>query len=106
LGREAAARTEELIRGAKRVTYLPDQNDRYGRLLAHVFIDGRLLAVDLIREGLAYETVSHYGDNGYPEIADAILKAAKNAPEPAFEPPYVWRQKHRIETAPADSLSE
>ncbi|MBN1825174.1 MAG: thermonuclease family protein [Candidatus Eisenbacteria bacterium] len=98
-GREAAARAEELIRAAKRVTYLPYQNDHYGRLLAHLFIDGDLLGVTLIEEGLAYETVSHYGDNGFPEIAAALLAAAERAPEPRFIPPHEWRQEHRKEPA-------
>jgi hypothetical protein len=62
-----------------------------------VFVDGDLLAVKLIREGLAYETVSHYGDNGYPKIGEAILRAAEETPAPPFEPPYLWRQEHRTE---------
>ncbi|MBM3320887.1 MAG: thermonuclease family protein [Candidatus Eisenbacteria bacterium] len=98
-GREAAARTEELLRKAKRVTYLPHQNDRYGRLLAHVFIDGELLAIPLIRESLAYETISHYGDSGFPEIAAAILDAAREAPKPPFDPPHIWRRENRREPA-------
>jgi micrococcal nuclease len=104
-GREAAARTEKLIRGAKRVTYIPYRKDRYDRMLAHVFIDGKLLAAPLIREGLAYETISHYGDNGFPEIAKAILEAAEGAPKPRFDPPFQWRRDHRREpaAAPADS---
>lgn len=97
-GREAAARAEELMRAAKRITYLPSKNDRYGRLLAHLFIDGELLGVKLIEEGLAYETISHYGDGGFPEIAAALLAAAERAPEPRFMPPYKWRQEHRKET--------
>ncbi|MFH1681577.1 MAG: thermonuclease family protein [Candidatus Eisenbacteria bacterium] len=98
-GREAAAFTERTLRRAKRITYLPYQNDRYGRLLAHVFVDGELLAVRLIREGLAYESITHYGDNGFPEIAAAILKAAKESPKPAFESPHTWRREHRREPA-------
>ena len=94
-GRAAAARTEELIRAADRVTYLPYQNDRYGRLLAHIFIDDDLLGVRLLEEGLAYETISHYGDNGFPTLAALLLKAAKNGPKPEFKPPHIWRQEHR-----------
>lgn len=104
-GPEAAARAEELMRAADRITYLPFQNDRYGRLLAHVFIDGELLGVKLIEEHLAYETVSHYGDNGWPAIAEAILKAAKEAGDPPFRPPFEWRRENRVET-PEVSESE
>ncbi len=98
-GREASARAEELMRQAGRVSYIPFQNDQYGRLLAHLFIDNELLGVTLIREGLAYETISHYGDNGFPELAARILKAADNAPEPSFKPPHIWRRENRTEPA-------
>jgi len=95
-GRQAAQLTLELLKGAKTVEYLPFQLDKYGRLLAHVFVDGELLSVHLIRAGLAYETVSFYGDNGFPGLAQSILQAAKESPRPAFEKPYLWRRRHQI----------
>ncbi len=94
-GREASAMAEKLFNEAQTVEYIPCSRDKYGRTLAHVFLDGELLAVKMIRLGLAYETVSFYGDNGYPELAEQILKAAREGPEPAFEPPYKWRKKQR-----------
>ena len=94
-GRKAAAMTISILRKAKIVEYVPFQNDKYGRLLAHVFVDGRLLAVLLVRAGLAYETVSYYGNNGFPEIASEILKAAHESPHPQFERPYKWRRRHQ-----------
>ncbi len=94
-GREASAYTAELIEKAKKIAYVPFQEDRYGRMLAHVFIDGELLSVKLIKVGLAYETVSHYGDNGFPELADVILEAAENSQTRDFMPPYKWRQQNR-----------
>jgi hypothetical protein len=39
--------------------------------------------------------VSHYGDNGYPDLAQRILDTSRTSPKPAFEPPYRWKQKHR-----------
>ena len=95
-GRQAAQLTIHLLRKAKTVEYLPFQPDKYGRLLAHVFVDGELLSVHLIRAGLAYENVSFYGDNGFPDLAQRILQAAKESPRPAFEKPYMWRRKHQI----------
>jgi micrococcal nuclease len=58
-GREAAARTRELIDG-QTVTLEFDASqgryDRYGRLLAHVRLaDGTLLGQQLIRDGYAFE---------------------------------------------------
>ncbi|MDD2731374.1 MAG: thermonuclease family protein, partial [Candidatus Portnoybacteria bacterium] len=69
--------------------------DRYGRTLAHVLLDGELLGAKLIKAGLAYESISHFGDNGMPEFALQILEAAKVAPKPSFEEPYKWRKKHQ-----------
>ena len=83
------------MQSAELLEWVPDGEDRYGRKLAHVLVDGRLMAVDLIKMGLAYENVSYYGDNGFPDLADQILKAAQEAPQPAFENPYKWRRKHQ-----------
>jgi micrococcal nuclease len=94
-GRKAAAMTADVLKKATVVEYLPFQNDKYGRLLAHVFVDEELLAVRLIRARLAYETISYYGDNGFPELAERILKAARESPKPPFERPYRWRRKHQ-----------
>ena len=94
-GRKAAELTIALLRKAKTVEYLPYKPDKYGRLLAHVFVDGELLAVHLIKAGLAYETVTHYGDNGFPGLAKRILRAARESPRPPFEKPYLWRRKHQ-----------
>jgi endonuclease YncB( thermonuclease family) len=95
-GRQAAQLAIQTLRKAKTVEYLPYQPDKYGRLLAHVFVDGELLSVRLIRAGLAYETVSYYGDNGFPGLAQRILQAAKASPRPLFENPHMWRRKHQI----------
>ena len=98
-GREAFALTRKIFQTAERIEYIPFQNDKYGRLLAHVFVDGELLSEKLIRAGLAYETVSHYGDNGFKDLADHILKVASESPKPQFEPPWTWRREHRQEPA-------
>ncbi|MCA8923097.1 MAG: thermonuclease family protein [Planctomycetes bacterium] len=68
------------------------RTDRYGRELVHVIVDGRPLAALLAQEGLAYPTVQHYGDGGFPEIAETILKLAQ---PPEFEHPAAWRATHR-----------
>ncbi len=94
-GPAAAESTRAWIGRAVRVEAAYDGRDRYHRRLAHVFLDGELLAVKLLGAGLAYENVSHFGDNGFPDLADRILRAAHDAPKPPFEPPYRWRQKHQ-----------
>lgn len=71
-------------------------DDTYGRRLGHFFVDGESLSLALVREGLAWETVSHFGDNGFPDLAAAILEAHENA-ERDFQEPYHWRQAHRAQ---------
>ncbi len=94
-GPEAAESTRVWILRAKTAEYLPDGKDYYGRLLAHIIVDGELLAVKLIGCGLAYETVSWYGDNGFPDLAREILEASYQAPKPKFQKPYQWRKKNQ-----------
>lgn len=95
-GRAAADTTRALLGRAHRIEVAFDGRDRYGRRLAHVFVDGELLAVKLLECGLAYENVSHFGDNGFPDLADRILDAAVKSPKPAFEQPYKWRRAHQV----------
>lgn len=94
-GPAAAESTRAWIERARTVELVLDGRDLYDRTLAHVFVDGELLACRLIRHALAYETVSHYGDSGYPDLAQEILDTARSSPKPQFEPPYRWKQKHR-----------
>jgi endonuclease YncB( thermonuclease family) len=94
-GRAAAESTRTLMTRAALLEWVPDGRDTYGRRLAHVLVDGELLSVKLIAMGLAYENVSYFGDNGYPDLAQQILDASLEAPKPPFEPPYQWRKKHQ-----------
>ncbi|OGG03093.1 MAG: hypothetical protein A3F83_14465 [Candidatus Glassbacteria bacterium RIFCSPLOWO2_12_FULL_58_11] len=100
-GGQASALARKLLSGANTVEYLPAEKDRYGRLLAHVFVDGELLAIKLIEASLAYETVSHYGDNGFPDLAREIETASQKSATPAFMEPYRWRKLQREEKAQA-----
>jgi endonuclease YncB( thermonuclease family) len=94
-GPEAAESTRVWLTRARLIEIVYDGRDMYNRRLAHVFIDGELLACRLIRDGLAYETVSHYGDSGFPDLAQLILDTSRESPKPMFEPPYQWKRKHR-----------
>jgi endonuclease YncB( thermonuclease family) len=94
-GIAASESTRVWMMRATVVEYVPDGRDRYNRRLAHVFVDGDLLATRLIEQGLAYETVSFYGDSGFPDLAQQILDASRVAPKPQFEEPYKWKQRHR-----------
>jgi endonuclease YncB( thermonuclease family) len=94
-GPAAAESTRAIISRAHVVELAYDGRDVYKRRLAHVFVDGELLGVKLIGYGLAYENVRHFGDNGFPDLADRIIRAADAGPKPAFEPPHLWRKKHQ-----------
>jgi endonuclease YncB( thermonuclease family) len=94
-GRAAAESTKAVMTRARLLEWVPDGTGPYGRTLAHVLVDGDLLGVKLIEMGLAYENVSYFGDNGFPDLAEQILKASLDAPRPPFEPPHQWRRKHQ-----------
>lgn len=94
-GDVAAESTRVWMSRANVIEYVPGGRDLYNRRLAHVFLDGQLLSILLIQEGLAYETVSHYGDSGFPDLAQQILDASRVAPKPQFEEPYKWKRKQR-----------
>jgi micrococcal nuclease len=69
--------------------------DPYGRTLGYFFIDGRNYSVAVVAAHLAWESVSHYGDNGFPAEARAVLQAAQAAGPPPFEQPYLFRRRMR-----------
>jgi len=94
-GPAAAESTRALMSRALVIEIVKDGRGSYGRRLAHIFVDGQLLATRLIAMGLAYENVSHFGDNGFPDLADSILIAAEKAPKPKFMPPHLWRKKNQ-----------
>lgn len=98
-GPEARLFAEQRFAGAQKIELLrAAESDGYGRTLGYFFLDGENYSVQLLEARLAYETVQHYGDNGFPVEAAAILAAwesAKEEVEQRFEPPYKFRQKMR-----------
>ena len=95
-GPEARAFARGAVSFAEKAEILrTDKLDPYGRTLAYVFLDGRNYSVEVVKAHLAYESVSHYGDNGFPEEAKAVLAAAEAAGKPPFEPPHEFRRRMR-----------
>jgi len=86
-GAFAVAHSIEILRAA--------ETDPYGRTLAYVFLDGRNYSVLAVAAGYAVETVSHYGDNGFPAEAEAVLQASRAAGPVPFEPPHEFRRRMR-----------
>lgn len=95
-GREAKNFTRMELKKARIVTYRADGYDIYGRLLVHLFVDGYPLSLRIVESRIGYETVSVYGDNGFPEIAERIIEASKKTGKLHFEKPYLWRRRNRL----------
>ena len=81
-GKEASEFVCEALNNAKKIEleYDPDSDkeDKYGRLLAWIWVDGSLLQKDIIDEGLA-EVAYLYGDYLYTEeLQKAELIAKEN----------------------------
>jgi len=74
-----------------------DTLDPYGRSLGYFLLDGKNYSVAVVAAHLAYESVSFYGDNGFPTEAKAVLAAAEVAGKPPFEPPHEFRRRMREE---------
>lgn len=82
-----------LLAGAEELALHLGPSDRYGRRLAHAFVDGRSLAVLMVEAEHAYETIRIFGNGGFYELSGEILAAARGR-TPPFEAPYRWRQAH------------
>lgn len=93
----ARAVVERALAGAERVTILRSgAEDARGRELVHLLVDGRSVSALIAEAGLGYETVSSFGDGGFPELAaEVVAKARRELP---FERPWRWRRVHRIES--------
>lgn len=81
-----------LIKNSKSVTISPFEYDIYGRILAHLFIDGSPVAYYMIKNNMAKETVTKYGDSGFPLIADNIVSLSRGQGRLSFTSPSVYRK--------------
>lgn len=79
-GVEASDYTCKRLKNAKEITLEYDDNsdktDKYGRVLAWVFVDDELLQKDLIKKGYA-EVKYLYGDYKYTKDLEKLQKKAK-----------------------------
>ncbi len=95
-GREALGFARGVFAATEKVEVLrADMMDPYGRSLGYIFVDGQNYSVLVVRAALAAESVSHYGDNGFPAEAQAVIEAARDAGPLPFEPPFEYRQRMR-----------
>jgi endonuclease YncB( thermonuclease family) len=86
-GAFAAAHRIEVLRAAT--------VDPFDRTLAYLFIDGRNYSTMIVRARLAVESITQFGDNGFPKEAAEVMGAAKVQGPLPFEPPHVFRARMR-----------
>lgn len=95
-GREAAAFARGAFATAEKAELLRAATlDSHGRTLGYVYVNGKNFSALILRAGLAVESVSAFGDNGFPQQAAECLKAANAAGPVPFEPPHVFRKRMR-----------
>lgn len=69
--------------------------DPYGRTLGYFILNGQNYSVLVVRARLAEESVTRYGDNGFPAESAEVLAAAKEAGPLPFESPGEFRRRMR-----------
>ena len=95
-GGRASQYSRDSLRAASRIEIVVvEQQDRYGRFLAHVFVDDESLSLRLVKAGLAYETITRFGDYGFTQLGRELVKAAAQV-QPEFENPANWRARNRL----------
>jgi endonuclease YncB( thermonuclease family) len=95
-GREAAAFAKGAFAVATKIELSrASTRDPFDRSLAYVFLNGRNYSELVLRARLAEESVSRYGDNGFPDEAAACLAAAREAGPLPFESPGAYRKRMR-----------
>ncbi|WP_102692859.1 thermonuclease family protein [Rummeliibacillus pycnus] len=80
-GREAQTRNREILNNAKDVALefdVGDKEDKYGRLLAYVYADGKSVQEQLIREGLVRVGYIYKPNTKYLDTFKKIQEKAKN----------------------------
>jgi micrococcal nuclease len=87
LGAFAAAGRVELLRAATL--------DPFGRTLGYLFVNGANYSTLIVEARLAAESISQFGDNGFPAEAAEVMAAAKEQGPLPFEPPHVYRARMR-----------
>jgi endonuclease YncB( thermonuclease family) len=95
-GAEARAFARGAFSAATKVEILRAATlDPFGRSLAYCFINGQNYSILVLKARLAEESITAFGDNGFPEEAAAVLAVAKAAGPLPFQPPHEFRARMR-----------
>jgi micrococcal nuclease len=95
-GEEARAFARGAVSAASRIELLRAAIvDPFDRTLGYLFIDGRNYSTMIVRARLAAESITQFGDNGFPKEAAEVMEAAKTQGPLPFEAPHVFRTRMR-----------
>jgi endonuclease YncB( thermonuclease family) len=95
-GAEARAFAQGAFAAATRVQLLRGSTlDPYRRTLGYFFLNDRNYSVLVVRARLAEESITRYGDNGFPREAAEVAAAARAAGPLPFESPAEYRRRMR-----------
>jgi micrococcal nuclease len=95
-GEEARAFARGTFAGATKVELLrASMLDPYDRTLGYMFVNDKNFSVLVLEARLAEESITAFGDNGFPQEAAVVLATAKGAGPLPFEPPYQYRNRMR-----------
>lgn len=82
-----------LIENASKVYISVAEYDIYSRVLAHLFIEDTPLSYYMILSRMGIQTITKYGDNGFPIIAENILILARQQGNLPFLSPSSYRKR-------------
>ncbi len=69
--------------------------DKYGRLVAHLTVDGLNVNEEQVRRGMAWEYSDHHRDRVYIRLQDEARRARRGLwAEPQPIAPWEWRKRH------------
>jgi micrococcal nuclease len=95
-GEEARAFARGTFATATKVELLrASMLDPYDRTLGYMFVNDKNYSVLVVEARLAEESITAFGDNGFPQEAAVVLATAKGAGPLPFEPPYQYRGRMR-----------
>jgi micrococcal nuclease len=95
-GEEARAFARGTFATATKVELLrASMLDPYDRSLGYLFVNDKNYSVLVVEARLAEESITAFGDNGFPQEAAVVLTSAKGAGPLPFEPPYQYRNRMR-----------
>jgi endonuclease YncB( thermonuclease family) len=95
-GEEARAFARGAFATAAKVELLrASMLDPYDRTLGYMFVNDKNYSVLVLEARLAEESITAFGDNGFPQEAAVVLETAKRAGPLPFEPPYQYRNRMR-----------